>query len=170
MRLEINANAPKVDPIIKVSIWSIGEANLAIVAGAILMFSIQKSMLNLVPACLPSLRPILSLILHGEPNPSARGTRRKGFSRTWTRIRPSAGFQTHGRPTSASDNHRNYTPLPDEAYGFSEKVHLHGNASTSSEAPRTREREDIEMQTGGRWLNVGIQVRSDVTAQPTQKR
>lgn len=150
--LELDLHSSELGPIIKMSIWSIGESNLAIVA-----------------ACLPSLRPIQSLILYGEPSPSVRATRRKVFSRFWTRIQPSAVVQAQGQPTSPSDSQQNFMPLPDEAYGFSDIEQVHGTAITSSGKRGTHDDEDIEMQTGGLRAKNGIQVRSDVTVRSIQK-
>ncbi|CAD6578263.1 MAG: hypothetical protein ASARMPRED_008661 [Alectoria sarmentosa] len=138
---------------LSLAIWSIGESNTAIVA-----------------ACLPSLRPILSLILYGEPSVSMRGSRGTVFGRFWTRIRPVAVTQTHGQPTSPSNNQHNFMPLPDEAYGFSGIEPLHGTAVLCSGERQTHDHEDIEMQTGGRWAKGGIQVRSDVIISSTQDK
>lgn len=151
------------------SIWTIGESNLAIVGGEILILSLRKLELNLVKACLPSLRPIQYLILYGELSPSVRATRSKVFSRFWTRIQPSAVVQTQGQPTSPSDSQQNFMPLPDEAYGFSDIEQVHGTAITSSGKRGTHDDEDIEMQTGGLRAKNGIQVRSDVTVRSIQK-
>lgn len=119
--------------------------------------------LSSVTACLPSLRPILSLILYGDPNPSARGTKDNAPSRSWTRIQPSPAGQSHGQPTSVSDSQHSFSPLPDETFGFSGTKQPHGTSITSLGEPKINDGEDIEMQIGGRRAKSGIHVRSDVT-------
>lgn len=153
---------------LNLAIWSIGESNMAIVAGANLVFFPRTLELNITTACLPSLRPILSLILPGEPSVSMRGSRGTVFGRFWTRIQPSTVIPTHRQPTSPSNNQHNFIPLPDEAYGFSGIEPLHGTAVLCSGERPTHDHEDIEMQTGGRWAKGGIQVRSDVIVSSTQ--
>lgn len=145
--------------------WSIAESNLTIVAGTPTSQFLQAPKLNSITACLPSLGPILSLILYGEPDPSVRRTRGKAHIRPWTRKRSSAVMQMHGQPTSSSEIRQSFVPLPDEAYGFSGVEQLHGTASTGPDERRDHERRDFEMQSGNRWTNKGIQVRTDVTVQ-----
>lgn len=131
--------------------WSLAESNMAIVA-----------------ACLPSLRPILSLIISGEPDPPVRGSRGKAYGRSWTRGQPSAIFQPLGQPTSPSDSQRNFMSLSDAAYGFSGIQQLHGIAGTDSRGRKINDQEDIEMQTASRRARDGIEVRTDVTVQSTK--
>lgn len=145
--------------------WSIAESNLTIVAGTSTYQFLQTHRLNSFTACLPSLGPILSLILYGEANPSTRHTRGKAHSRPWTRNQSSAVMQMHGQPTSSSEIRQSFVPLSDEAYGFSGMEQLHGTASTGPDERRYHDCRDIEMQSGSRWTNKGIQVRTDVTVQ-----
>lgn len=142
---------------------------MAIIAGAMLIFSSQMLELNITAACLPSLRPILSLILYGEPSVSTRGSRGTVFRRFWTRIQPSAVVQTHGQPTNVNENQRNFIPLSDEASGFSGVEQFHGTSMISSGGREIRDHEDIEMRTGDRCPKSGIQVRSDVIVYSTQE-
>ena len=74
----------------------------------------------------------------------------------------------HEQQTSSSESRQNFVPLPDEAYGFLGTEQLHGTASTGSGGRKGHERRGIEMQTGSRWANKQIQVRTDVTVQLTQ--
>lgn len=144
---------------------------MAIVAGTKnIIFTLLRKELNSTAACLPSLRPILSLILYGEPNPSARSSKGAAFSRPWTRSQHSATVPTHGKPTSVSESQHNFIPLSDEAFGFSGTGQTQGTAVTSLGERKIRDDGDIEMQTGGRRGKSGIQVRSDVTVQSTQDR
>ena len=150
--------------------WSLGQSNMAIVAGRKPICFSQTLELNWVIACLPSLRPVLSLILHGEPNPSLRDTRRKSFSRAWTRSHSSAAVQSRGQRTTASESQHTFVPLPDEALGFSATEQVHGIAVTSSGDRNAHQHEDIEMQEGDRRAKVDIQVRSDVIVQSMQSK
>ena len=149
--------------------WSIAESNMTIVAGTVTKRLLQTPRLNSFTACLPSLGPILSLILYGEPDPSVRRSRGTAFGPSWTRSQSSAMIQMHGQPISSSESRQNFVPLPDEAYGLSGIEQLHGIASTSSGEPNNHNDRDIEMQTGSRWALEGIEVRTDVTVQLTQK-
>lgn len=148
--------------------WSLAESNMAIVAGMAFMSALQTMELNSVTACLPSLRPILSLIISGEPDPPVRGSRGKAYGRSWTRGQPSAIFQPLGQPTSPSDSQRNFMSLSDAAYGFSGIQQLHGIAGTDSRGRKINDQEDIEMQTASRRARDGIEVRTDVTVQSTK--
>ena len=144
---------------------------------------------SLLTACLPSLRPILSLVLYGDANPSARGSKdSKPFntststsassSRSWTkRNQPSAvAAQPNLRqPTtsSASDSQHNLVSFPDEAYGFSGTKHVHGTAVAGLGGRRVNENDDdgdIEMQVGGQRRERGVKLRSDVTVLSMQNR
>ncbi|CAD6588420.1 MAG: hypothetical protein ASARMPREDX12_003322 [Alectoria sarmentosa] len=129
--------------------WGIAESNMAIVA-----------------ACLPSLRPILSLILYGEPNPSIQGPKGSGLGRSWTRIQPSVAAKPHhGQSTSAGDGLQRFSSPRDNGCGFSGEEQFHGNTLTYTRDRETHEHEDIEMQMGRHQLKSGIHVRSDVTVQ-----
>ena len=74
----------------------------------------------------------------------------------------------HGQPTSSSENRQNFVPLHDEAHGFSGMEQLHVTASAGSDQRKDRDHRDIEMQTGSRWTDKGIQVRTDVIVQLIQ--
>ena len=124
--------------------------------------------LNHVTACLPSLGPILSLLLYGEPDPSVRHSRGIIFGRPWTRNQSSAVIPRHGQPTNSSESRQNFVPLFDGAYGFSGVEQLHATASRSSAERKSHDQRDIEMQTGSRRSNKDIEVRTDVTVQLTQ--
>lgn len=187
--LKIDLNSPDLDyNFVGFVSWSIAESNMAIVAGTTHLYPCahyykgwMQLTSSIMTACLPSLRPILSLILYGDPNPSVRNSKEnKGFSnstsRSWTqRSEPSAIAQNHGQPTtrSASDSQHNLVPLqlPDEAFGFSGLKHAHGTAVAGlGERKMLEDDDDIEMQTGGLRAECGIQVRSDVTVLSTRNR
>ena len=148
--------------------WSIAESNMTIVAGTVTESCLQLLELNSVTACLPSLGPILSLLLYGEPDPSVRRSRGVAFGRSWTRNQSSAMIQMHGQPTSSSESRQNFVPLFEEAYGFSGVEQLHATASRASDERKSHDQRDIEMQTGSRRSNKDIEVRTDVTVQLTQ--
>lgn len=166
--LKIDLNSPDLDyNYVDLSSWSIAESNMAIVAGAILITFLQKPELNVVTACLPSLRPILSLILYGEPRPSARGTRGKMFSRSWTRSQPSAVVQPHEQSKSMSESRQDFILLPDKAYDFTGIDALFGTTVRAPGDRKVRDQEDLEMQTGSPRAKSGIKVQSEVTVQST---
>ncbi|KAL9131220.1 MAG: hypothetical protein Q9175_006820 [Cornicularia normoerica] len=167
--LKIDLNSPDLDyNYVDLSSWSIGESNMAIVAGAILISFLQKLELNVVTACLPSLRPILSLILYGEPRPSARGARGKMFSRSWPRSQPSAVVQPHEQSKSMSESRQDFIiPLPHEPCDFTSIDALFGTTVRAPGDRKVRDEEDLEMQTGSPRAKSGIKVQSDVTVQST---
>lgn len=131
-------------------VWSIGQSNMAIVAGTAPTSFPQTMELKWVTACLPSLRPLLFFILYGELNPSVRGARRKAFSRAWTRNHSSALVQTHDQGTIASGRRHPFIPLSDEALGFSAIEQAHEVAVASSGDCNAHDHGDIEMQMGVR--------------------
>lgn len=119
-----------------------------------------------MPACLPSLRPILSLILYGEPNPIERSFRDIGLGRSWTRIHPSAAVHPHhGQPKITDDSLPNVAPPCDETLSFPGIEHYQRTALGDREDPTAHEHEDMEMQIRHHQLASEIQVRTDVSVQ-----
>lgn len=131
-----------------VSIWTITESNMAIVSG-----------------CLPSLRPIYSLLLTGSPMPSTRATSQQYINSRDSRGKRKVLSSTRqfSDQSSITDSQHNFVPISDNAQPYSGgsesyATHIAGNRDISPE--------DIEMQnpsqSGG-----GIKVRSDVAVKWT---
>ncbi|CAD6563631.1 MAG: hypothetical protein ASARMPRED_000099 [Alectoria sarmentosa] len=124
-------------------IWTTIESNIAIVA-----------------ACLPSLRPVLCLIIYKDPNPSAWGPKNHDSGRGLKLSHPSARIESHGGSPGESNSHHKFIALSDETHGLS------GAGQSPARLPLRKEdipcREDIEMLPLGRPAVGEINVRSDV--------
>lgn len=133
-----------------VGIWTSTEGNIAIVS-----------------ACLPSLRPVLSLFIYGDPNPSAPKASASG--RAWVGHQRSAGTQGHGDTSSETNSHHNFLTLPDETIGIlSPDQYQPYQATAITGKMSVNEHEDIEMQPSYGLAGNEINVRNDVNVKWAQ--
>ncbi|CAD6580946.1 MAG: hypothetical protein ASARMPREDX12_000311 [Alectoria sarmentosa] len=124
-------------------IWTTIESNIAIVS-----------------ACLPSLRPILCLIIYNDPNPSAWGRKGHGSGRGLKPSPPSASIQSHGGSPGEMNSHHKFIVLSDETHGLSDAGQIPARLPSGKKDVHCHD--DIEMLPS-RTPAVGeINVRSDV--------
>lgn len=134
------------DPV-PIAIWNVAEFNMAIVS-----------------ACLPSLRPILSLMIYGDPKPAVRYSLGKTLARPWTQGQQAQAPQAPlGDSPSASSNRLRFSPLSDEAYGFVGIEQMSAVAVVGK--VRLNGEEDVEMGVQG---TVGV--RRDLDVEWGQKK
>lgn len=103
-----------------VGIWTEAESNMAIFAGVSAILSISISRLTRA-ACLPSLRPILLLILTGKPNSShnyASGSSQKKDNRA------SYGPRLFGNISSHTENKSLFVQLSEPVHGGHEEFEM----------------------------------------------
>ena len=117
-------------------------------------------------ACLPSLRPVLSLFIYGDPNPSA--SKAPAFGRAWVGHQRSATTQGHGDPSSETNIHHQYLTLPDETSGISGIDQSQATAIVGRKS--VPDHEDIEMQTSHGLPGTEINVRRDVRVKSAQSQ
>lgn len=110
-------------------------------------------------ACLPSLRPVLSFLIYGDPNPSA--SKGYGVGRAWVGYQRSAGTQGRGDPSSATSSHHKFVTLPDETSGI--RVDQY-QVTTTTGKRGLNHYEDIEMQPSYGLARSDTNVRNDVNA------
>lgn len=130
-----------------VGIWTCTEGNIAIVS-----------------ACLPSLRPVLSLLIYGDPKPSA--SKGSAFGRAWVGHERSAATQVHGNPSNETNSDHKYLTLHDEASGISGVDQYQAPAIAGRRG--VGDHEDIEMQPSYGLPGSEINVRSDVSVKLAQ--
>ena len=113
--------------------------------------------LNHNAACLPSLRPVLSFLIYGDPNPSA--SKGYGVGRAWVGYQRSAGPRGRGDPSSATNSHHNFVNPTDETGGVGmDQYHVTAIAGRRG----VHRCEDIEMQPSYGLAGSDINVRNDV--------
>ena len=135
---------------VSLSSWSIAESNMAIVAGEIPMSSLQKLLLKLVTACLPSLHPALFRNPRNEPQPLTRSASGENFRRSRPLGHSPVMVQPHEQSTIVSKNQHDFSRLPDEAYGYTEKGERYGTAFWARKDRKLRDPENHETQKGSR--------------------
>lgn len=124
-----------------VGVWTSTENNMAIVS-----------------ACLPSLRPVLSFFIYGDPNPSA--SKGYAFGRAWVGHQRSAGAQGHGDPSSETNSHHEFFTLPGETSAIPGIDQYQATAIAGKRGKN--DHEDIEMQPSYGLAGNEINVRNDV--------
>ena len=119
------------------------------------------NLLTLSIACLPSLRPILSLLLTGSPLPSSRGTSNQYIVSRDSRGKKniSGNSRQFSDQSSITDSQHNFVPISDKSQTYSGVAA--DSYATYIAGRRDRSSEDIEMQNASEPSG-GIKVRSDV--------
>ena len=137
-----------------VGIWTATESNIAIVSGTTMKCYLHTMLeLSHNAACLPSLRPVLSFFLYGDPNPSSATSNTSG--RTWVGYQSSAPTQGDHESRSKTKSRHKFVNLPDET-----------SQATAIAGRRDVDRhEDIEMQPSYDLTSSEINVRSDVNVE-----
>lgn len=123
--------------------------------------------IGIVSACLPSLRPILCLIIYHDPNPSAWSSKSHASGRDLNPSHPSASTHSCGEPPIAMKSHHKFIALADETNGISGVGH--SQATAIAETRNIYGHEDIEMQPSSRPAGGEINVRSDVNVKWAQR-
>ncbi|KAM0799876.1 hypothetical protein BDR22DRAFT_889848 [Usnea florida] len=132
---------------VPMAIWLVTEFNMAIVS-----------------ACLPSLRPILSLIIYGDPKPAVRYSLGKTLARPWIQGQQHQTLQVPLEESPrASSSRLRFSPLSDEAYGFVDIEQLSAIAVVGNF--RLNGDEDVE-----RGFQGAVDVRRDLDVELGQKK
>ena len=116
-------------------------------------------------ACLPSLRPILSLLLTGSAVPSTRATSQQYINSRDSRGKRKAFGSSHQYTdqSSITDSQHNFVPISDTTQPYSGTTESY---ATHIASKRDISPEDIEMQNSSQ-SGGGIKVRSDVAVKWT---
>lgn len=136
-----------------VGVWTATEGNMAIVC-----------------ACLPSLRPILSMIMTGSPNLSHYLKNHSGgrytpslFAKRAKKSQNSTSYGSQGDAIGANESQRGFVHLPGEP---AQSKAFAARAEATSLPLESGFGEDIEMQ-GVTKTNTGIHVRNDMSVDYT---
>ena len=118
-------------------------------------------LLNQSIACLPSLRPILSLLLTGSAVPSSRGTSNQYIISRDSRKKQniSGTSRQFSDQSSITDSQHNFVPISDKSQTYDGVAA--DSYATYIAGRRDRSPEDIEMQNASESSG-RIKVRSDV--------
>ena len=160
--VQVDLTSPDLDwNFVFVAIWSAIEYDMAIVCGKTSnrFFSSFHYFTNFHTACLPSLRPILSLVTGSSPSQNHylknKSHNRFGSLFFAKRSRGSTSYRSHRKPTEESESQRGFVPLS-EGRTLSKAF----TGKTDSPVRKYGSGEDIEMQ-GEENTSKSIDVRSD---------